>query len=384
VRICLLSQEFPPDSHFGGIGTYTYNVAAGLARRGHTVHVVASTRSSPSTRYEEGVWVHRIKHPRLRPDELSRLFYSIQVARKVVDAGCPFDIVQASEFRSEGYILARTHRFPLVTRLATPSYLTAQLNRKASFNRPLSNRMERSQTVRSNGIISSTKSLAKSVSESWRIDMSCIRIIPNTVDVARVVRLGTDSGVPATLADGDFAVYFGRLEERKGVHILARALPSVLERHRNTKMVFVGADAPYQGGSMRPYIRRMAANHQERILFLDNQPQEKLFPVVARAKLVVLPSLWEAFGFVCVEAMALGRPVLATSGSGFEEIIIDGESGHLLPPGNADLLSEAMIRILGDPEGRRRVGAAAAARAGDFELSRILPMLIDYYENVGG
>jgi glycogen(starch) synthase len=98
--------------------------------------------------------------------------------------------------------------------------------------------------------------------------------------------------------------------------------------------------------------------------------------------MAVFPSLWEAFGFVCVEAMALGCPVLASSGSGFEEIIVDGTSGYLVPPGNAEILSDKMIRILEDPEGRTRVGAGARARSADFDVSRIIPDLVRYYETI--
>jgi glycogen(starch) synthase len=381
MRVCLLSQEYPPESHFGGIGTYTCNVAACLARLGHTVHVIASTRLSPASYREAGVWVHRIKQRAWRPAEASRLFYSVQVARKALQIGCPFDIVQASEFRGEGYALSFLRRFPLITRLATPLYLTERLNQKTSRRQPLLD-FEKAQTLRSDGIMSSTRVLAKTVAESWRIDLSRIRIVPNSVDISRVTRLGMSEDFPGILADREFVLYFGRLEERKGVHILAKALPKVLDKCRDVSMVFVGSDSGYLGESMRSYITRVAGNHQERLVFFDNMPQEKLFPVVRRAKLVVLPSLWEAFGFVCVEAMALGCPVLASSGSGFEEIIVDGESGYLVAPGDSVLLSGKMIEILEDPDGRVRIGAGARTRAADFDVSKIVPDLVSYYASI--
>ena len=381
MNVCLISQEYPPESHFGGIGTYTHNVANGLSRLGHSVHVVTSTKLSPVSYSEGGIWVHRLRQRRFRPAEVSRLFYSAQVAREVLRIGCPFDIVQASEFRAEGYVLALMRRFPLVTRLATPSYLTKQLNETSSARRPLID-WERAQVMRSEGIISPSKALATTAAKSWRIAPSRIQMIPNCIDIGRVTRLGMNDDVPETLAHREFIVYFGRLEERKGVHILAKSLPPVLEKWRGIDMVFIGSDAGYQGESMRSYVRRSAGNLRERLLFFDNLPQEKLFPIVKRAKMAVFPSLWEAFGFVCVEAMALGCPVLASSGSGFEEIILDGTSGYLVPPGNAEILSDKMIRILEDPEGRARVGAGARTRSADFDVSRIIPDLVRYYETI--
>ncbi|MBZ5495962.1 MAG: glycosyltransferase family 4 protein [Acidobacteriia bacterium] len=383
MKICFLSQEYPPESHFGGIGTYTYNVAVEIARLGHTVHVVTSTRARPRTYDEHGVFVHRIRQRNLRPQELSRLFYSFQVAGKVAEIQCPFDIVQSSEFGAEGYVLSLRRRFHLVTRLATPFYLTEKLNGKSvSGSRLLFDMFERVQTLRSDGIVASTRAIARTVAEKWRIDLSKIQIIPNSVDVGRIRQLGAGKDVPEILKDREFVLYFGRLEERKGVHVLARAVPAVLGEFPEICAAFIGSDAGYQGGSMRAYIREQAGGYQERLLFFDNLPQENLFPIVRCAKLVVLPSLWEAFGFVCVEAMALGRPVIATAGSGFEEIIVDGVSGLLVEPGNVESLSSGIIKLLRDRAWREKIATKAEARASDFEVSRVLPGLINYYEQV--
>ncbi len=382
MKVCFLSQEYPPEAHLGGIGTYTHNVAMGLACLGHEVHVVTSTWSYPRTYCEDGVWVHSVRKRSLRPAEVSTFYYSFQVARRVLGIGERFDIVHASEFRGEGYALNLLRRFPMVTRLATPFYLTEKLNGRNSPARPLLNWIEKTQTLRSDGIISSTTALAKAVAEDWQIDLCRIRIIPNSIDIARVLRLAESADVPEILAGKEYLLYFGRLEERKGVPILAEALPCAFEEQNRFNMVFVGADTIYRGGSMRAYIRRVAGRYQERLFFFDNLPQEKLFPIVKRAKLVVLPSLWEAFGFVCLEAMALGRPVLASSGSGFEEIIVDGKSGCLVTPGNAQLLANGIIRMLENPEWLGQIRTEAIARSLDFELSEVLPVLIGYYESI--
>jgi glycogen(starch) synthase len=381
MKICLLSLEYPPESHFGGIGTYTYNVAAGLARAGHTVHVVTSTRQSPGTSNDGGVCVHKVRQRNVRPSEASRLFYSFLVARAVLGAGCSFDVVQANEFRGEALCLSFMRRFPLVTRLATPFSLTEQLNGTAS-RRLLLDWIERAQTVRSDGVMSSTRALAQRVAASWRIELSRIHVIPNSVDVSRVARLGTGQDIPEILDGRAYAVFFGRLEERKGVHILARALPHVFEKCPGVDMVFIGSDAAYRGQSMRDYIRKTVGFLQGRLVFFDNLPQEKLFPIIRRARIAVLPSLWEAFGFVCIEAMALGCPVLATSGSGFEEIIVDGKSGCLVSPGDAELLACKMTDMLQDAGARARIAAGAEARSADFEVDRVVPRLVSYYTTI--
>jgi glycogen synthase len=97
---------------------------------------------------------------------------------------------------------------------------------------------------------------------------------------------------------------------------------------------------------------------------------------------VVLPSHWEAFGFVALEALALGRPVIASSGSGFAEIIEDGDSGWLVPPRDAGALRDALGERLADPDGLRRASEGARARAELFRSDRLASLLLDVYGRV--
>jgi glycosyltransferase involved in cell wall biosynthesis len=220
------------------------------------------------------------------------------------------------------------------------------------------------------------------VSQEWQIDPKRVEVIPNSIDIPRVIDLGTKQPIPDRLKNKEYLLYFGRLEERKGVRVLAHALPSVLDRFPKLNMVFVGSDSAYQGASMREYIRQSSDRYTNRVMFIENLPHENLFPIVHSAKMVILPSLWEAFGFVCVEALALGRPVIATSGSGFEEIIEDEISGYLVEPGNSDLLAENITRRLSDEAGLFRISQGARRRALDFDVSKIARRLLDYYESV--
>jgi len=383
MNICLLSREYPPETHFGGIGTYTNNMALALSRLGHRVHVITSTGDGDRTYREGGVWVHRISHRKTRPKELWHLRYAYAVAEKVSGLGCPFDIVQSSEFASEALWLSIRRKVPLVTRLATPFFMVERLGGKGPLSRrPLINWMERTQVLRSDGIFTSTRALAGVVAGEWGIDPSRIDIIPNSIDVSRVIALGRSGPVPPMLKGRDFLLYFGRLEERKGVHILAQALPEVFSRFPHIRMVFVGSDLGFRGRPMREYVMRQVDRFRKNVIFLDNLPQRELFPIVGLAKLVVLPSLWEAFGFVCVEAMALGRPVIATSGSGFGEIIEDKVSGYLVRPGDREALARKIISCLGGEEDLGGISRGAERRAWDFEVSKIAERLLNYYRHI--
>jgi glycogen(starch) synthase len=376
-----MSREYPPETHVGGIGTYTYNMAVALTKLGHTVHVITSTKNSERSLNDNGVWVHKLKNTGIMPKEISYLYYSRSVAKKVSQINCQFDIVQSSEFANEAFWYSMNKKFPLVTRLATPNYLSDELNNLAFYRRrPLLNIMEKKQTLNSDGIFTSTRALAKAVTDKWGIEPSHVEVIPNSIDIARIKRFGDDKSVPEILNNKNYLLYFGRLEERKGVRVLAQALPSVFRRFPSMSMVFVGADLGHQVFSMRDYIKQKSGKYHKHLIFYDNLPHEKLFPIVNSAKIAIMPSIWEAFGFVCVEALALGCPVIASSGSGFEEIIEDDISGFLVEPGNAELLAEKIIQVLEDEEGLIRISEGAMKRAQDFEVSKIALRLLAYYE----
>ncbi len=382
MNICFLSQEYPPETQGGGIGTYTHNMAAALVDLGHTVHVITSTRNKGGTSQDDGVWIHRVKRRDLKPKELDLFQYSRSVASKLSLIDCPFDIVQASEFEGEAFWYSSRRSFPLLTRLATPFFLIEKLNGKVFKGpRPLLDWIEKKQTLRSDGVIAPSASLASVVSEKWNIEPSEIEIIPNGVDISRVIQLGNRGSVPEVLKDQEFLLYFGRLEERKGVRILADALPVVFDRFPDLKMVFIGHDQNYRGSMMKEHVSQRVGQYEKQLIFYDYMPQESLFPIANLAKLVVFPSLWEAFGFVCVEALALGRPVIATSGSGFEEIVENGVSGFLVEPGNSGNLTRRILACLNDKEGLNKVSEQAYKRALFFDVSRVAKKLIGIYEH---
>ena len=381
MNICFLSLEYPPETHVGGIGTYTYNMASAMAKLGHTVHVVTSSKYSDATVHENGVRVHRIKRLNVKPLEIAHFMYSFAIAKKISKIDCQFDIVQSSEYASEAFWFSLNKRSPLITRLATPFFLVEELNGKKFFGpRPFFNYMERTQTLNSDGIFSSTKALAQVVTSKWGIDPSRVSVIPNSIDVSRVKQLGKNRLAPDILNKINFLLYFGRLEERKGVCILAKALSDVFERFPSIHMVFVGSDLEYKEASMKEYIIEQSNKHKDRLLFFDNLPHEELFPIVNLSKLVILPSIWEAFGFVCIEAMALGRPVIASSGSGFEEIIEDEISGFLVAPGDSSLLAQKIISCLSNEEKLHLISKGAQKRAEDFEVSKVALKLLVYYK----
>jgi glycosyltransferase involved in cell wall biosynthesis len=99
-----------------------------------------------------------------------------------------------------------------------------------------------------------------------------------------------------------------------------------------------------------------------------------------RALFVVVPSILpETFGLVALEAAAVGRPVIASAIGGLEDVVVDGETGLMVPPGDGAALGAAIRRLLGDEGLRVRLGEAATRRAGDFSADAVVPRFEDAY-----
>jgi glycosyltransferase involved in cell wall biosynthesis len=194
-----------------------------------------------------------------------------------------------------------------------------------------------------------------------------------SAETVRVVRtpffLETDtrdcSVYEGMLQGKKYLLFFGRLQLHKGIHILAEALPGFFKANPECYAAIVGMDVPTRlASSMKEYVLSHCAGFADRLIFIGQISHEQLYPVIQGARVVVLPSLIDNLPNACLEAMALGKPVVGTRGASFEEMIEDGESGFLVPPGDsralADMLCEAWAHPRLDAIGRAAKAAAQA------------------------
>ncbi|MBP2299377.1 glycosyltransferase [Azospirillum picis] len=370
MRLSLLTPEYPPGDWLGGIATHTGTMARALSRLGHTVQVVTPWRGGPApagTSLEDGVTVERVD-PGARIHPVADRFRTNRRLAAAVRAFAP-DVVHAAEFDADAWWLTRFGGPPVVTRLATPTGLVMDTNSQPWVpHTHLLNAMERDQTRRSAAIYASTRAIARRVADYWKIAPELIQVVPNSIDLAALRAAG--AGRPPMPLPERYMVFFGRLEGRKGIGPLGRALPDVLAANPDLHLVMVGGEDPASLPAIAQF-RRDVAPVADRVHFLGALPRGEALSVVARAELAVVPSLWESFGFVVVEAMALGVPVVASDCGGIPEIVEDGRSGWLVPPGEAQPLRDALIARLADREGLRAAAEAGRARATAFDVQAV-------------
>jgi len=169
-------------------------------------------------------------------------------------------------------------------------------------------------------------------------------------------------GLPA---DGPLIGIVGRLQHWKGIHVLLEAMPQVLERYPDAHCVVVGGPHALEA-EYAPYLERRIAELGVSQAVTLTGLQSNVPEWMQALDIFVHASDREPFGIVIIEAMALGKPVIAGNSGGPTEIMTDGVHGLLTPFGDADALAAALLRYLEEPDLARRLGLAAQQRAREF------------------
>lgn len=202
------------------------------------------------------------------------------------------------------------------------------------------------------------------------------RIIPNGVDVGWF-----HPGVAPLpeYMDGKLNVlYLGRFEKRKGAKYLLRAIPLIREHFPNTRFI-LASDGPLRSG----FEKLVAQKGWPDVIFPGRIPAEKLPALYASAHVYCAPNTGgESQGIVLLEAMASGRPVVASAIAGFETVITNQQDGLLTPPNTHEELAWAICHLLGNEALRAQLGARARRRAEDFSWQRVGSRVEAYYEEL--
>jgi len=165
------------------------------------------------------------------------------------------------------------------------------------------------------------------------------RVVPNGLDVASFA-----AAEPADLDPGRRLLFVGRLHRRKGFTVAVEAFRLLADRRPDIRLIVAG------DGEERAAADRLKPPVRDRVTMLGTVPHDRLPQYYAASDLLVAPSLGgESFGYVLLEAMAAGLPVVASRIPGYDEVVRDGREGFLVPAGDPRAVADAAAKVLDDP-----------------------------------
>lgn len=231
---------------------------------------------------------------------------------------------------------------------------------------------------RSDGLVAESPASKQHMVREYGVDPARVQVIPCGVDTTLFQPQDRPQarralGVPAT---APMLLFIGRLQPLKGIDTLLRAAHVVHQQYPDLRVYIVGGgvdgDDPYEAeelGRLRALGAQLGL--QPQLAFIKAQAQEKLAQYYAAADVLVMPSHYESFGMVVVEAMACGTPVVASHVGGMASTILHEQTGLLAPVGDWQAFAQAIIRIVASPSLRDALGAAGVQRAQTYAWSRI-------------
>lgn len=348
LHVLMLTWEYPPRI-IGGLSRHVYDLSIHLAKIGVKVSII--TCEAPNTPFEEhfeNLSIYRVPEKIIDSSNFIYWIYLLNLSMitkaYLINQKEPFDIIHSHDW------------------LTTFSAFTL----KHSLKKPLISTIHATEYGRNQGIYTDEQRFIHNIEwwttyESWRVIVCSnhmkdelknlfalpddkLVILPNGINPNNLKTTLNLSEIRKNYANENerIILFIGRLYSQKGAEYLLRSIPMVLDKVTNIKVIFVGTGP--QLGDLIQEANHLGLNNKVIFTgFIDDNLRNALLHV---ADLLVFPSIYEPFGIVALEAMALGKPVIASRVGGFSEIIEDGKDGLLFEPKNIFDLANKIVYVL--------------------------------------
>jgi glycogen synthase len=360
VKALLLTREYPPHV-YGGAGVVVDQLSRALSRR-LAVEIRCFGEREPS---REGPLVVRgyTPWPRLAPGPdgprfaaaLETLSIALAMARDPVDA----QVVHAHTWYADmaGVWIRLLHRIPLVVTLHSLEPLRPWKADQLGTGYQLSSWIEKTAVEGADRVIAVSGQMREDILSHFAVDPKKVVVIHNGIDPDRFRRTDRREALERYGVRPPYVLFVGRVTDQKGIFHLLEAAP----RLPSGVQVVLVASAP-DTPEIEARLRRAVPQHPN-VTWIDAMlPVEDIVQLYSHAAVFVCPSVYEPFGLINLEAMACETPVVASAVGGIVEVVEDGRTGDLVPPGRPDALAVAIRRLLEDPARGRALGQAGRRR----------------------
>jgi glycogen(starch) synthase len=389
VRVLLLSWEYPPLIE-GGLARHVRKLAEGLAAQGIEAHVLTrGMEESPQEEEVGGVCIHRVREPG-RPTELGEFVAWVEhMNADMLAAGVElgdlfsFEAVHAHDWlvAVAGDHLARRFRCPLVATIHATEYGRHQghvdthpQSHIHSVEHWLANRADR--------LITCSAYMREHVCDVYGLEEEQVSVVPNGIDPSELAPVADLAALRRRFAAPEerLVLLVGRLVYEKGFQVALEALPGLIERLGDVRFVVAGS------GTHEEELRTLATalgldGHGTFLGWIGDDVLHSLYRI---ADLTVVPSIYEPFGLVALEAMASGCPCLVADTGGLREVVPHENVGLRFRSRDPESLGAVAERLLSDVELRERLVAEASEHVLGFDWADVARQVADLYaESIG-
>lgn len=383
MRIAYITYEYPPDISAGGIATYVYEAARMMVAAGWSVEVFAGSFTRSGKFEEDGIIVNRIviKDVIDFREKVGDVFEVRNVFK-------PFDIYETPEINGNAlHIAKRNPTIPFITKLQTPVTLQLKL---FNYYKPFFNkvrfvlgalrrgridfgfwrRYDRNPNIdidyimthEATAISSPSYAMKKWAVNYWRIPKNDITVLANLFSPPENLINQVYS------SDRVLLTFVGKINVHKGMFMLMKALPAILEKCSWIDVCLIGNDGASPNGneSMRNFMECYLKKWSNRIIFTGAISKEEIHTYLNKSLVCIFPSIWEAFGYVSLEAMSAGVPVLVSKGSGMEEIIDNDKYGVSINPLSSKDIAYKTLKLINDKNMLQKLSTLGRDRVLNF------------------
>ncbi len=394
MRVALVTDNLPSEGIGGGIGTYVVLVAEELARRGVEAHVFRWRSDEAYAAYqtngvtyhlcpkwvsarEDSLWNGAVCQFTSRTNPIQADAYILRYFIGKVAAKTPFDVIEFPDI--DGYALSARH-LRGVKKIAVRLHGCSRLCRQfagESEDAPMTalDKWEARAAMRADALTSVSHSALAATARAWGADLSRAVVVPNPIAALPSVGEPRD---PATV------FFSGRLERRKGIDVLAQAIPQILQAVPEAQFRIFGKDKLWDetqpdspnGSVVMQQILQARGVCGDKVKFMGAVPRDVLLSYLRRATVALVPSRYENQPFAVLEALACGTPLIVSDIPAHLEIVRNEAEGLTFAGENANELAQKTIALLNDASHRHALSESERKRSADFSVGTVTEQLL--------
>lgn len=412
MRIAMLSYHTCPlatlgGKDTGGMNVYVRDLTCELGRRGVGVDVFTRSQDEHVPRVVHNLgYGNRVVHVPAGPETpMSKPYlaeyidiFTEGVLNFAETKGFEYDLIHSHYWLSGlvGLALRQAWNIPLIQMFHTLAVMKNRVARsKEEESSSLRLEAEGRLLREADRVVAATPAEVAQIQWLYREDISRVVVVPPGVDTSHFYPIPKDEakeyiGVPC---HDRMLLFVGRIEPLKGVDTLIEAVgilhgEGVLDEHPFC-LAIIGGDPQVSQEQMTAEMERLQSLRKslgilDLITFLGKRDQDTLQYYYSAAEVVVVPSHYESFGLVALEAMACGTPVVASETGGLAFLVRDGETGFHVPTADPKALAERLRVIIQDDVLRAKLGNQAAKYAKAYAWSEIVEQILDLYSSLQG